>query len=1129
MAEPLHPGLYIRDHVIPVGMPVKRAAKLLGVGRPALSNLLNGNAALSPEMGARLEKAFGADSQKLLKLQTEFDQHQQREAVQQLAVGAYVPSFLKITARDIEQWADGNLEARSYLAVLLRKLVNSTGQGLTLVDFPGYDNSQKKGWDGRTDADAATPWIPIGSSGWEFGCDKAPKQKADDDYAGRVKAIPPAERKDLNFVFVTPRNWNGKGKWLNEKQALGDWKSVRAYDASDLEQWLEHSLQAQGWLSEKMGMAPEGLTSLDAQWIEWASVTDPELSKEIFAPSVEHFKSAVKIWFENQAPSPLIVCGDSKLEAIAFLCCLFEDNDPAFTNLKDRVLVFSSSEALLKVTTASPTFLPIVYTDEAERKLGASYKNRHVIIIRPRNTVDPEPSIVLDLLRYEPFKKALEAMGISDHLKVDALARESGYSPTILRRRLAKVPAIRSPEWVRDTAAVHQLIPMMLLGTWHTQSYGDCEIISFLAAKSCDEIEKDLTGLLKFDDTPIWSIGNFRGVSSKIDAFFAVQGSVTQKDLENFFFAAEIVLSEKDPALELPEDKRAFANLYGKSREHSRALRDGICETLVLLAVHGNDLFTKRLGIDVRAQVDMLVRRLLTPLTPEKLLSQTDNLPLYAEAAPHEFLRIFEQDLKSTDPQVYALMTPADTGLFSGCPRTGLLWALESLAWRADQLPRVILILATLSEQKINDNWGNKPDRSLQAIFRSWMPQTAAPLEDRKKALELLVQKYPAIGWEVCVAQFAPGQRSGDYSHRPRWRSDASGAGQPVKFGSEVHEFGRKAVDLALSWPSHDEKTLGDLIINLQGLGEDLQESVWDLVEKWAATELDEERKTILKERIRRYALLRRTSDEEEKDNGRDRAREAYNLLTPTDVVLRNQWLFDQQWVHESFGEIRQTGFDFRKHDEKIRALRIAALQEIWKARGFEGLKLLLLKSSAAFTIGSQMADRVIDFSGAVGFLEQCLKIEDKDVAAKFDEAIRGFLLKIDTNVRLGITQKLTKTLPRDLTCRLLKCSPFQRDTWGEVDKQGDALHQLYWREVPVDWLRKDSPDVNEAIDRLLEASRPRAAFAAVHFALEELKLRVFSASFEVSELATLNRLELISSTRTTSLKRSITCKLGLG
>src|SRR5206468_1731599 len=131
-------------------------------------------------------------------------------------------------------------------------------------------------------------------------------------------------------------------------------------------------------------------------------------------------------------------------------------------------------------------------------------------------------TIVLDLLRYEPFQKALEAMGIDDHLKIEDLARQSGYSPTILRRRLAKAPAIRSPEWAQDSHAVRRLIPMMLVGAWHTQSKGDGEVMSFLAGKSCDETEKDMTELLKFDDPPIWSVGKFRGVASKIDAFFAV-------------------------------------------------------------------------------------------------------------------------------------------------------------------------------------------------------------------------------------------------------------------------------------------------------------------------------------------------------------------------------------------------------------------------------------------------------------------------------------------------------------------------------------------------------------------------------------------------------------------------------
>jgi len=67
--ESIHPGLFIKDRVLPAGLSVTAAAKLLGVGRPALSNLLNGKAALSPEMALRVEKVFGASQDELLQMQ----------------------------------------------------------------------------------------------------------------------------------------------------------------------------------------------------------------------------------------------------------------------------------------------------------------------------------------------------------------------------------------------------------------------------------------------------------------------------------------------------------------------------------------------------------------------------------------------------------------------------------------------------------------------------------------------------------------------------------------------------------------------------------------------------------------------------------------------------------------------------------------------------------------------------------------------------------------------------------------------------------------------------------------------------------------------------------------------------
>jgi len=54
----------------PLNLSVTKAAKVLGVTKPALSALLNGRASLSPDMALRIEKAFGLKMDTLLRMQT---------------------------------------------------------------------------------------------------------------------------------------------------------------------------------------------------------------------------------------------------------------------------------------------------------------------------------------------------------------------------------------------------------------------------------------------------------------------------------------------------------------------------------------------------------------------------------------------------------------------------------------------------------------------------------------------------------------------------------------------------------------------------------------------------------------------------------------------------------------------------------------------------------------------------------------------------------------------------------------------------------------------------------------------------------------------------------------------------
>ena len=150
-----------------------------------------------------------------------------------------------------------------------------------------------------------------------------------------------------------------------------------------------------------------------------------------------------------------------------------------------------------------------------------------------------------------------------------------------------------------------------------------------------------------------------------------------------------------------------------------------------------------------------------------------------------------------------------------------------------------MIILAQLSQTKIDDNWVNKPISSLSAIFLSWLPQTAAPLCDRMKALEMLCRCFPDIGWRICIQQFEGGQQIAHPSARPRWRNDAAGAGRGVT-GRERYEFARKALDLAISWPAHDKEKFGDLVERLASMPDQDKLAVWDRIDSWSRTETDE-------------------------------------------------------------------------------------------------------------------------------------------------------------------------------------------------------------------------------------------------------------------------------------------------
>ena len=74
MSNPPHPGLSIRQNCLdPLGLSVTEGANVLGVARHTLSRVLNGHAAISPEMAIRLEKAGWSTADFWLRRQSSYE------------------------------------------------------------------------------------------------------------------------------------------------------------------------------------------------------------------------------------------------------------------------------------------------------------------------------------------------------------------------------------------------------------------------------------------------------------------------------------------------------------------------------------------------------------------------------------------------------------------------------------------------------------------------------------------------------------------------------------------------------------------------------------------------------------------------------------------------------------------------------------------------------------------------------------------------------------------------------------------------------------------------------------------------------------------------------------------------
>jgi hypothetical protein len=217
-----------------------------------------------------------------------------------------------------------------------------------------------------------------------------------------------------------------------------------------------------------------------------------------------------------------------------------------------------------------------------------------------------------------------------------------------------------------------------------------------------------LRGVLQEQDNPLVLRNGHWEVADRKALWGAVSSRIFDAHLDQFKDCAVEVLKELDPQFELSAEERYAAGIHGKVLKHSSGLRKGMAETLALLGNYG-DILTNCSQHKPESMAVLAIREILEQADWQLWGSLNDLLPTLAEAAPGEFLNTVENALRQAPCPFDELFAQEGNGISGRNYMTGLLWALEGLAWAEEHLVRVAVILAELASHDPGGNWANRP------------------------------------------------------------------------------------------------------------------------------------------------------------------------------------------------------------------------------------------------------------------------------------------------------------------------------------------------------------------------------------------------------------------------------------
>lgn len=985
------------------------------------------------------------------------------------------------TRDDLLRWpsdvADGQLPR------LIRRLAWETAPDAVRLGFPAGSGTSAGDWDGfartvsvRTAQGNA--FVPDGLSVWELSVQKSGiTAKADGDYEKRTSTPDGSPTTEAVYIEAILRPWGDRRAWAAGKASDGRWKEVRGYGVDDMEEWLETAPVTHSWLSELLGLAPHGYRAAESWWQGWAQATNPTLPAGVVLAGRDEASAALDSRLDG-TPAITTITGGSQEETLAFIAALLDshadDGDSRWLSRAAFIDHVASWRALAE-RPGSLIMVPATADVVAEAALGASH---HVLIPVTGASADIE----LPPIDARAAIAVLRGEGVNETVAEEAgrLARASLLS---MRRRLAVKPELHTPAWAASPPRARR--GLLLASSWDQDHEADRAAVTELAGGDYDALLETLAELSRTSDPFVSRIGAAWQLVSVQDAWIQMRSAVRADDLDRLDPVVHQVLLERDPALDMPLDDRWYAATVGKSPAYSGGLRRGLAATLALLGIYG-DVIEAGHGATGRDRAAGIVREVLRNAAADKTgdlwNSLSSVLPRLAEAAPRAFLDGVREATAGPAPVIAAMFT--DKGPASPTAELSrhhhLLWALERIAWSAEDLGRAARVLARLAEIDPGGRMRNRPLNSLACIFCLAHPETSVSTEDRLTVIGSLRQHHPGVSWPLMMA-LLPSQLAVYYpTAAPEFRD-----WKPQDPVTVTTAEWLKSVEVLVGWavedagddPSRWQQLLQVLAFQPQPDRQRIRDA---LVKRATNGTLSEHGRPELREALRELIASHRSR------SGRkgalpaeelDALQTAEEALAPTDPVQRYTWLFARQLPDLGIGH----QFNQPAYETALREQRVAAVTAIGKG-GLGAVRQLAASAADAWVVGACLAEATGEehHDGILALIP---------AADQADERLaEGWLAyRFQENGWTWLDQLLAVQPTAEQAALALVASRDYPKAWQVADTHAVQVAEEFWRRFPINGLGYGFGHAIEAAGRLAHAGRVSEALKLTVIYLDRL------------------------------------------